>query len=207
MADITLTYKGATIAELSETGTKTIETSGKYCEADIGLAYVKPGGGGYTASEAFAASGNASGYPATAVTGSIVIENAFTRKWALTETGITGLTLKLTGNLGGYTVRERTASNCRFLQDVLIIVPDYSASAGYNAGIETYAFQNCPALTRVRIINNPKIISSNVFASCANLTDIYVSFSSGDVTGAPWGATNATIHYDTVFDADGEVVT
>ena len=46
MADITLTYKGATIAELSESGTKTIETAGKYCEADIGLAYVKPGGGG-----------------------------------------------------------------------------------------------------------------------------------------------------------------
>jgi hypothetical protein len=46
MADITLTYKGATIAEISATGTKTIETAGKYCEADIGLAYVKPGGGG-----------------------------------------------------------------------------------------------------------------------------------------------------------------
>lgn len=41
MADVTLTYKGATIGELSETGNKTIKTAGKYCEADILLGYVK----------------------------------------------------------------------------------------------------------------------------------------------------------------------
>lgn len=45
MADVTLTYKGATIAELSESGSKTLRTAGKYCEADIGVEYVKPGGG------------------------------------------------------------------------------------------------------------------------------------------------------------------
>lgn len=43
MADVTLKYKGATIGELSETGNKTIETAGKYCEADILLEYVKSG--------------------------------------------------------------------------------------------------------------------------------------------------------------------
>lgn len=45
MADVTLTYKGATIGELSESGNKTIETAGKYCEADILLEYEKPQGG------------------------------------------------------------------------------------------------------------------------------------------------------------------
>ena len=44
MADVTLTYKGNTIAELSASGNKTIETAGKYCEADIGLTYVQPSG-------------------------------------------------------------------------------------------------------------------------------------------------------------------
>lgn len=44
MADVTLTYKGATIGELSESGNKTIKTAGKYCEADILLEYVKSGG-------------------------------------------------------------------------------------------------------------------------------------------------------------------
>lgn len=46
MADVTLKYKGATIGELSESGSKTIETAGKYCEADILLEYEKPQGGG-----------------------------------------------------------------------------------------------------------------------------------------------------------------
>lgn len=44
MADVTLTYKGNIIAELSATGNKTLKTAGKYCEADIELAYVKSGG-------------------------------------------------------------------------------------------------------------------------------------------------------------------
>ena len=44
MADVTLKYKGATIGELSDTGNKTIETAGKYCDADILLEYVKSGG-------------------------------------------------------------------------------------------------------------------------------------------------------------------
>ena len=46
MADVTLTYQGATIAELDESGSKTLRTAGKYCEADIGVEYVKPSGGG-----------------------------------------------------------------------------------------------------------------------------------------------------------------
>lgn len=45
MADVTLKYKGDTIAELSESGNKTIETAGKYCEADILLEYIKPTSG------------------------------------------------------------------------------------------------------------------------------------------------------------------
>ena len=32
------------------------------------------------------------------------------------------------------------------------------------------------------------------------LTDIYVPWSEGEVAGAPWGATSATIHYDTPLD-------
>ena len=45
MADVTLTYQGNTIVELSDSGSKTIQTAGKFCEADIALSYVKPAGG------------------------------------------------------------------------------------------------------------------------------------------------------------------
>lgn len=44
MADVTLTYKGQTILELSATGNKALKTAGKYCEDDIELGFVKPGG-------------------------------------------------------------------------------------------------------------------------------------------------------------------
>ena len=35
MADVTIKYKGSTIAEMSGTDTKTIETAGQYCEDNI----------------------------------------------------------------------------------------------------------------------------------------------------------------------------
>ena len=45
MPDISISYKGNTIATMDATGTKTLLTSGKYCEDDISIAYTKPSGG------------------------------------------------------------------------------------------------------------------------------------------------------------------
>ena len=42
----------------------------------------------------------------------------------------------------------------------------------------------------------PELISGRAFWSQGNITDIYVPWSNGKVAGAPWGATNATIHYN-----------
>lgn len=41
MADVTINYKGSKIAELSASGTKTLKTSGTYCEGDISVSYDK----------------------------------------------------------------------------------------------------------------------------------------------------------------------
>lgn len=46
MPDVTLLYKDQTILELDESATRYIKLSGKYCEDDISLTYVKSGGGG-----------------------------------------------------------------------------------------------------------------------------------------------------------------
>lgn len=48
MADVTVKYKGSTIAEMSEESTKTLKTSGKYCEDDITVSYVPPTSGAST---------------------------------------------------------------------------------------------------------------------------------------------------------------
>ena len=44
MSDVTLSYKGSDILELSDSGSATLKTGGTYCEADIEVEYVKPSG-------------------------------------------------------------------------------------------------------------------------------------------------------------------
>ena len=39
-------------------------------------------------------------------------------------------------------------------------------------------------------------VSNNAFIQCNKLTDIYCPWAEGEVANAPWGATNATIHYN-----------
>ena len=41
MSDITIGYKGSTIATIDASGTTTLGTSGKYCEDDISIDYVQ----------------------------------------------------------------------------------------------------------------------------------------------------------------------
>lgn len=48
MADLTIKFKGQPIVEMTDTGTKTLKTAGKYCEGDITVEYVKPAGGDHT---------------------------------------------------------------------------------------------------------------------------------------------------------------
>ena len=40
MADVTIKYNGSSVAEINGTGSKTLKTSGKYCEGDIFIDYV-----------------------------------------------------------------------------------------------------------------------------------------------------------------------
>lgn len=45
MSDITINYKGSAIATMDASGTTSLLTEGKFCEDDIDVVYVKPGGG------------------------------------------------------------------------------------------------------------------------------------------------------------------
>ena len=62
--------------------------------------------------------------------------------------------------------------------------------------IGNYAFQNCMSLTEIQFRSKPNFISPTAFVGCTNLTEIYVPWSENAVANAPWGATNATIHYN-----------
>lgn len=93
--------------------------------------------------------------------------------------------------------------------------------------INSQAFMNCFKLTDIkmpklqnigvtvfRTVNNlisislPSAINigANAFFGCVKLKDIYLPNDASTYTDAPWGATNATIHYNTVFDENGEPI-
>ena len=156
MADVTLTYKGSTIAEMNATGSKTLKTSGKYCEGDIVVSYVKPEGG---ASDELA------------------------KKMITGEGNITELPSDITN------IRDGAFYNCTNL--ALTSLPEGITSIG------SYAFHSCTSLTTLTFKGTPTSISNSSFKDCTNLTNIYVPWAEGAVSGAPWGATNATIHYNT----------
>lgn len=60
------------------------------------------------------------------------------------------------------------------------------------------AFSYCDSLYTVTMRGKPMSIDSYAFEESSNLTTINVSWSEGEVSGAPWGATNATINYNYV---------
>lgn len=69
------------------------------------------------------------------------------------------------------------------------------------------SFSNCLGLTKVCVHSTVmKEILNKSFNGCTNLTDIYVPWAEGAIGNAPWGATNATIHYNTVYDENHEPI-
>lgn len=66
--------------------------------------------------------------------------------------------------------------------------------------IEEKAFNDSFYIEKVTFSGVPERISASAFRSntiqLSNLKNIYVPWAYGEVSGAPWGASNATIHYD-----------
>ena len=87
----------------------------------------------------------------------------------------------------------------RYCSGITNLTIDYE---GTNNAIQisSSAFRDCSGLTTVYLLlpTSNLTMQGGIFTNCSALTDIYVSWSSGAVAGAPWGATNATIHYDWV---------
>ena len=228
MADVTLTYKGSTIAEMNNTGTKTLKTSGKYCEGDIGVSYVKPssGGSGFwdedyakqiiegTFTEIIWPSG------VTKIDGNIFSDNDNLTNVTLPNTLVSiganvfsgCYNLKITTIPAGViTIGGSAFADCVSIQTLDILgAPDIGVYAfetctgltqviyrGSGNKIYNYAFYNCTGLTSVTFKGTLNNISNSAFYGCTNLTDIYVPWAEGAVANAPWGATNATIHYNT----------
>lgn len=67
------------------------------------------------------------------------------------------------------------------------------------AGVTTIgnsAFTGCTGIKSLTFKGTPTSIPGWCFGDNSNLKDIYVPWSEGDVANAPWGASSATIHYN-----------
>lgn len=55
------------------------------------------------------------------------------------------------------------------------------------------AFTNCTALTAINISSHVSYIETTCFNGCTNLLTITINKPTDSISGAPWGATNATV--------------
>lgn len=88
------------------------------------------------------------------------------------------------------TIGAYAFSGCSSMSFKTVTFPSSLTSIGNGA------YSNCSRLTTVTFLGTPTSIASNAFDNCPNLTTINVPWSSGEVSGARWGATNATIVYN-----------
>ncbi len=86
-------------------------------------------------------------------------------------------------NMGNYCF-----SGCSGLQDINIP----KSVSKINSG----TFTNCTSLVSIHIPSNITSIAYGTFQGCTNLVDIYIEKEQGSISGSPWGASNATIHWN-----------
>lgn len=188
------------------------------------------GGGGYTIDEI--ASTEPSG--AITLTTQTVRKFAFYRNpyitsvttngtTTITDSAFSYCTALTTANLAGVTrvVDSHGMSYCSNLTTLLI--PDLVEISNQcfrnckltgtlklqnlTSGSGNNSFYGNTLLTKVYFFKTINIQwAGNLFSGCTGITDIYVPWSNGAVSGAPWGASNATVHYDTVYDSNDEPI-
>lgn len=62
--------------------------------------------------------------------------------------------------------------------------------------IGDFSFAYCESLESITIPSSVIYITSNAFVGCTNLKTINVPWAEGEISNAPWGASNATINYN-----------
>ena len=189
MADVTIKYNSQTIGEMNDSGTAKLLTAGKKCIGDIEINYTKSGGDtssvrGFVALEKDSAGNITKG----AVINSAIIGTAGGQ-------GVNGLALPAPE------LSHMTELECDNLFSInvggmagLAALTSFTIPANC-VSIDNKAFNGDTSLTSVTFLGTLPYIDNAAFQGCTALTNMYVPWAEGAVNDAPWGATNATIHY------------
>lgn len=122
------------------------------------------------------------------------------------------------GQFPRYAFSGRDSEDYLYLKEISIDVPPSDIPAYFCNGcssllsvddiiknaesIGSRAFAGCTSLAEVTFTANPGLSMTSPFYGCTGILTIRVPWSEGDVTGAPWGATNAEIIYDYTGEND-----
>lgn len=191
MSDVTIKYNSQTIGEMNYNGVAKLLTTGKKCVSDIEVEYTKSGGDTSSVRGFVALEKDSIGN----ITKGAVVNSAYIGTYT-TGFNIHGLVLPAPE------LSHMTQLECDNLYGIAV-----GGLAGLTAltsftipanciQIFNKAFDGDTSLTSVTFLGTPSFISGNVFRGLTALADIYVPWASGAVDGAPWGAINATIHYN-----------
>lgn len=108
-----------------------------------------------------------------------------------TTSAFKGGVIEFVDYIGGTPVYELDASSFKNKTTITGLVIPETVKA-----IEASVFAGCTGLTEVTFKGTPSSIPATVFDGCTNLLHIYVPWAEDELANAPWGATNATIHYN-----------
>ena len=194
----TVKYKGSTIAELTENGTKTLKTSGKYCEADIVVENTKDGGTQMTDGIVVKAR-DASGFPTEAD----VYGNLYPYQFSYN------------GNYYHETIGWRSLSKLTLKSGQTVLKEGcfaYLPLVQLNGleGITTIE-KNCLISTKLVEINLPNAVFGNVIAPFSGnnaLKKLYCPKLTGNLTAGTYEfAGNCTALEEAVLGSVGHTVT
>lgn len=183
---VNVKYKNNSIAELTDTGTKTLKTAGKYCEADIIVENTKDGGA--TITDGVIVKSRDENGRITEVdyykSDGIVNEREFatgTGDWPSLESSL-GHLQKVNFKTPITEIKKRAFENLSLLE-----IPDLSNVT--TLGIEI--FYRAKALTAVVLPPNIKSLPKGTFVACDGLTSIDASHIE-NVGGAAFAGTKLT---------------
>lgn len=176
MSDVTIKYKGQSIATMDATGSKTLQTQGKYCEGDIGVEYVKPSGG--TPAIAIVDTPDSHGGVVREITALDISDSTLETADQLAQ-GITGYNkygVKLTGTAAGGSIqfsaiRPDAELVQRYSVDRLLVADDGVTlpEAPTAAKVDLVASQSLPDittdLTNYKYFVNQRAIAYPIYSS------------------------------------------
>lgn len=81
-----------------------------------------------------------------------------------------------------------------------LLITEIPATVDYVGSSAFHGVYDKTSLTLIKFLGTPTTVGTDAFINNTALADIYVPWAEGAVANAPWGATNATIHYNTTYD-------